>query len=71
MTEEQAWLDEHLDIRVAAEPDFAPFQFANEAGEFLGMADDHLEIIAQRLEVRFECCQAANGNRVPVLTRLI
>jgi len=52
--EEQAWLDEHPVIRVAADPDYAPFQFTNDAGESEGIANDFLKIIAQRLGIRFE-----------------
>ncbi len=52
--EEQAWLDAHPIIRVAADPDYAPFQFTNDAGRSVGVANDYLEIIAQRLGIRFE-----------------
>lgn len=52
--DEQAWLDEHPVIRVASDPDYAPFQFRDDAGQSTGVANDYLEIIAQRLGVRFE-----------------
>jgi len=52
--EEQAWLDAHPVIRVASDPDYAPFQFTNDAGESDGIANDFLKVIAQRLGVRFE-----------------
>lgn len=52
--EEQAWVDAHPVIRVAADPDYAPFQFRNDAGQSVGVANDYLEIISQRLGVRFE-----------------
>lgn len=52
--EEQAWLDEHPVIRIAADPDYAPFQFTNDAGKSVGVANDYLALIAQRLGVRFE-----------------
>ena len=53
-TEEQAWVDAHPVIRVASDPDYAPFQFTNESGESVGLANDYLEIISQRLGIRFE-----------------
>jgi len=53
-TEEQAWVDAHPVIRVAADPDYAPFQFRNDAGKSVGLANDYLEIISQRLGIRFE-----------------
>lgn len=52
--EEQAWLDAHPVIRVASDPDYAPFQFTNEAGESDGIANDFLDIVAARLGIRFE-----------------
>ncbi len=52
--EEQAWLDAHPVIRVAADPDYAPFQFTNDAGKSVGVANDYLKVIAQRLGIRFE-----------------
>jgi two-component system sensor histidine kinase EvgS len=52
--EEQTWLDEHPVIRVASDPDYAPFQFRNDVGQSVGVANDYLEIISQRLGIRFE-----------------
>jgi len=52
--EEQAWVGAHPVIRVASDPDYAPFQFINDAGESVGLANDYLEIISQRLGIRFE-----------------
>jgi signal transduction histidine kinase/CheY-like chemotaxis protein len=52
--EEQTWVDAHPVIRVASDPDYAPFQFTNDAGESVGLANDYLEIISQRLGIRFE-----------------
>lgn len=52
--EEQTWVDAHPVIRVASDPDYAPFQFTNDAGESVGLANDYLKIISQRLGVRFE-----------------
>jgi two-component system, sensor histidine kinase len=52
--EEQVWVDAHPVIRVASDPDYAPFQFTNDAGKSVGLANDYLEIISQRLGIRFE-----------------
>jgi two-component system sensor histidine kinase EvgS len=52
--EEQAWIDSHPVIHVASDPDYAPFQFKNDAGQSVGVANDYLEIISQRLGIRFE-----------------
>lgn len=53
-TEEQAWLEAHPVIRVAADPDYPPFQFENSAGISVGVANDYLKLVAERLGVRFE-----------------
>ena len=52
--EEQAWLEAHPVIRVASDPDYAPFQFTNDAGESDGIANHFLKIMGQRLGIRFE-----------------
>ena len=52
--EEMEWVNVHPVIRVASDPDYAPFQFTNEAGKSVGLANDYLELISQRLGIRFE-----------------
>jgi two-component system sensor histidine kinase/response regulator len=51
---EQQWIDAHPVIRIASDPDYAPFQFRNKAGDSDGLANDFLALIAQKLGVRFE-----------------
>jgi len=53
-TDEQAWVDAHPVIRVASDPDYAPFQFTDDTGKSVGLAKDYLEIISQKLGIRFE-----------------
>ncbi len=55
--EEKAWIAAHPVMRVAADPDYAPFQFRNEAGDSEGVANEFLNIIAQKLGIRFEYLQ--------------
>ncbi len=52
--EELAWVDAHPVIHIASDPDYAPFQFKNDAGKSVGLANDFLVIISQRLGIRFE-----------------
>ena len=52
--EEQAWLKEHPVIRVVQDPGWPPVEFADENGEPIGMSSDYLNIIEQRLGIRFE-----------------
>ncbi len=52
--EEQAWLKAHPVIRVGIDRDFAPYEWINERGDFVGMNADILHILEGRLGVRFE-----------------
>jgi two-component system sensor histidine kinase/response regulator len=51
---EQQWIDAHPLIRIASDPDYAPFQFSNNTGNSTGLANDFLGLIAQKLGIRFE-----------------
>jgi len=57
---ERAWLKGHPVIRVVQDPGWPPVEFANEKGEFVGMAGDYLNIIEQRLGIRFERVKGLN-----------
>ncbi len=52
--EEKSWIDDHPVIRMAPDPDYAPFQFLSKDGVSAGIADDYLETISKKLGVRFE-----------------
>jgi two-component system cell cycle sensor histidine kinase/response regulator CckA len=52
--EELAWLKEHPVIRVVQDPGWPPVEFADEHSEPIGMSSDYLNIIEQRLGIRFE-----------------
>jgi PAS domain S-box-containing protein len=51
---ERAWLREHPVIHVVQDPNWPPVEFADERGEPSGMAGDYLNIIEQRLGVKFK-----------------
>lgn len=40
--DEQAWLKQHPQIRIAGDPDYAPFEFRNARGELMGVSQDIL-----------------------------
>jgi len=40
--DEQAWLQQHPKIRLAGDPDYAPFEFRNARGELTGVSQDIL-----------------------------
>jgi|GEM_PF-822540 len=51
--EEQAWLSSHPVIRLSAEADWPPFEFAGENGKLQGTSAEYLEQISQLLGVHF------------------
>lgn len=57
--EEQAWIKAHPVIRVAPDPDYAPFQYRDLNGNSRGLANDYLELIQRKLGLRFEFIPSA------------
>ncbi|MEH6472585.1 MAG: transporter substrate-binding domain-containing protein [Halopseudomonas sp.] len=57
---EQAWIKQHPVIRMAPDPDYAPFQFRAENGRSKGVADDYLQLVGQKLGLRFDSVQTAS-----------
>jgi PAS domain S-box-containing protein len=58
--QERAWLRDHPVITVAHDPDWAPVEFSDERGELTGISGDYLNLVEQRLGVKF--------NRIPNLS---
>jgi PAS domain S-box-containing protein len=52
--EERVWLREHPVIRVVQDSNWPPVEFADQHGEPSGIANDYLELVEQRLGVKFE-----------------
>jgi signal transduction histidine kinase len=51
--EEKQWLVENPIIRLSPDPDFAPIEAINEAGEYVGMAADYMELIQKKAGIDF------------------
>ena len=51
--EEKQWLAENPVIRLSPDPDFAPIEAINEAGEYVGMAADYMELIQKKAGIDF------------------
>lgn len=51
---EKEWLQDHPIIKVAQDPAWPPLEYADAHGRPTGMSEDYLELIEQRLGVRFE-----------------
>jgi signal transduction histidine kinase/DNA-binding response OmpR family regulator len=55
--EEIAWLAKHRLVRIGAETNYAPYEFQDSKGRFIGVVADYLELIKQRLGLEFEVYQ--------------
>jgi len=51
---ELEWISRNQVVKVAAETDWAPFDFTNQNQEFSGIANDYLALIAQKTGLNFE-----------------
>lgn len=51
---EKHWLSEHPVIRVGIDRDFAPYEWIDEDGRYVGMAADYMRLLEKKLGVRFE-----------------
>jgi len=52
--EEQRWLAEHREIRLAVDPDFAPVEFIDERGNFSGIAAEYVKLLNKRLGINMK-----------------
>jgi len=50
--QEQKWIDTHI-VKVGVGPDWAPFDFVNNDGEYSGIANDYLTLISEKSGLRF------------------
>lgn len=53
-TEEQAWIEQNPTIIVGGEPDWAPFDFVDETGQYQGVTKDYLQIIRDKTGLEIE-----------------
>jgi polar amino acid transport system substrate-binding protein len=51
---EEAWLKQHPKLRIAIDPDFAPYEFVDEQGRHQGLSADMMQLVGRRLNVTFE-----------------
>ena len=66
---EKAWLDAHPVIRIAPDPNFAPFEWFNHAGDYQGITSDYIRLLEKRLGVRFETITAPTFKAVLDMAR--
>lgn len=53
-SEERTWLDSHKKIVVGGLTDWPPVDFTNENGEYVGIANDYLQIIGHKLGIEID-----------------
>jgi len=51
---EHIWLKKHPVIRVGIDHDYAPYEWIDESGNYTGLAADYMQLLANRLGVKFE-----------------
>ncbi len=51
---EKSWLKNNPVVSVGGSPDWTPFNFADETGEYKGIAHDYLQLIAQKTGLSFD-----------------
>jgi PAS domain S-box-containing protein len=62
---ERAWLDQHAGmIRLAPDPNFPPFEFFSEHGEYQGIVSDYVHRIEERLGIRFRLVRKSTWDEV-------
>ncbi|TDR41713.1 potassium efflux system protein [Tahibacter aquaticus] len=73
----QAWRQQHAEIRVAPDPEFAPIDSLDANGQQTGLAADYLRLVAERSGLRFrlvpvkswkDALQALRDGRVDMLS---
>ena len=62
--DERAWLTGHRSIRVGIDRDFAPYEWLDQNGNYLGMIAEHLQLLQQRLGVEFELVKNKSWQQV-------
>ena len=61
---ENAWLNQHPVIRLGVDPDYPPFVFTDQQGEFAGITSDYLRIVGERLGIQFEMVEGLNFQQI-------
>lgn len=61
---EKAWLHEHPFIRVGMDAEYAPYEWMNKDGTYVGMAVDYLHLLEKKLGVRFEMTKGKSWSEI-------
>ena len=61
---EKAWILEHPTIRVGMDSEYAPYEWLNKDGIYVGMAVDYLHLLEKKLGVRFEIMKGKSWGEI-------
>ncbi len=62
--EEKAWIKAHPLIRVGIDPEFAPFEYLDDNGNYSGFASDYINLLKQRLGLNLEVVNGLSWQEV-------
>lgn len=66
---EKAWLSSHPIIFVGMDSEYAPYEWMNKHGEYVGMAVDYLRLLEKKLDVHFEIVKGKSWSELVELTK--
>jgi len=66
---EKEWLAAHSKIVVGGETDWAPFDFVDRTGKYVGIADDYLKIIEEKLGIGVEMVTGPSWDELLTMLR--
>ena len=64
--EEESWIKAHPTISVGIDPEFAPFEFIDNNGEYSGFGSDYIRLLNQRLGLHMEVVTGLTWNQVMI-----
>ena len=68
--EEQQWLTDNPIIRLSPDPDFAPIEAIDEAGQYVGMGADYMALIEEKAGIKFTMTPYNSWKKVVEETKL-
>ncbi|MCX4189596.1 EAL domain-containing protein [Methylophaga sp. OBS3] len=51
---EEDWLTKHPVVRLGVDRDFAPYEWINDNGDYVGLAAEYIHLLEDRLKIKFE-----------------
>lgn len=61
---ERLWLKQHPVLRIAPNPNFAPFEWFDEDGQYRGITADYIKLVEEKLGIHFELIQTSSWSEV-------